>query len=63
MGDSTMNMAAPPVILLQEAVEEDVRRAVLAANPTQNHHYIAQVTQLQFAHNPKVNAQNQNLYR
>lgn len=58
-----MNRPAPPVILLHEAVDDDVRRAVIAANPTQNHHYIAQVTQRQFAHNPNVNTQNQNLYR
>ena len=37
--------------------------ALLTANPTKEHHYIAQTEQRQHAHNPKVSPQNQNVYR
>ena len=52
-----------PYVLLHEAIDDDIRRAVLAANPTQNHHFIAQAEQRQFAFNTEVNPQNQNVYR
>lgn len=52
-----------PAILLQEYIDNDTRRALLAANLTRNHHYIAQTEQRQFAFNPDVNPQNQNVYR
>ena len=37
--------------------------ALLTANPTKEHHYIAQTEQRQHAHNPQVSPQNQNVYR
>ena len=37
--------------------------ALLTANPTKEHHYIAQTEQRQHAHNPQVSLQNQNVYR
>ena len=37
--------------------------ALLTANPTKEHHYIAQTEQRQHAHNPQVSPQNQNIYR
>ena len=37
--------------------------AVLTANPTNVHHYIAQTEQRQHAHNPQVSPQNQNVYK
>ncbi len=36
--------------------------ALLVANPTKGHHYIAQTEQRQYAFNPHVNTQNQNVY-
>ena len=37
--------------------------ALLTANPTKEHHYIAQTEQRQHAHNLQVSPQNQNVYR
>ena len=37
--------------------------ALLTANLTKEHHYIAQTEQRQHAHNPQVSPQNQNVYR
>ena len=37
--------------------------ALLTANPTKEHHYIAQTEQRQHAHNPQVSPQNQNVYK
>ncbi|MDA0625218.1 hypothetical protein PCS77_19400, partial [Acinetobacter baumannii] len=37
--------------------------ALLTANPTKEHHFIAQTEQRQHAHNPQVSPQNQNVYR
>lgn len=37
--------------------------ALLTANPTKVHHFVAQTEQRQHAHNPDVGAQNQNVYR
>ena len=37
--------------------------ALLTANPTREHHYTAQTEQRQYAHNPQVAPQNQNVYR
>ncbi|STZ76454.1 hypothetical protein [Bergeriella denitrificans] len=37
--------------------------ALLTANPTKAHHFIAQTEQRQHAHNPEVGQQNQNIYR
>lgn len=37
--------------------------ALLVANPTKGHHFIAQTEQRQFAFNTQVNPQNQNVYR
>ncbi|MCP1661272.1 hypothetical protein [Neisseria perflava] len=37
--------------------------ALLTANPTKEHHYIAQTEQRQHAHNPGVSPQNQNIYK
>ena len=37
--------------------------ALLTANPTKEHHFIAQTEQRQHAHNPQVSPQNQNVYK
>ncbi|MGF6147624.1 Uncharacterised protein [Kingella potus] len=37
--------------------------ALLSPNPTREHHYTAQTEQRQYAHNPHVAPQNQNVYR
>lgn len=37
--------------------------ALLTANPTKMHHYVAQTEQRQHAHNAEVGTQNQNVYR
>lgn len=37
--------------------------AILTANPTKMHHYVAQTEQRQHAHNSNVGQQNQNVYR
>ncbi|MGN6846419.1 hypothetical protein ACTHUE_13225, partial [Neisseria sp. P0021.S005] len=37
--------------------------ALLTANPTKEHHFIAQTEQRQHSHNPQVSPQNQNVYR
>ena len=37
--------------------------ALLTANPTKEHHFVAQTEQRQHSHNPQVSPQNQNVYR
>ena len=37
--------------------------ALLTANPTKEHHFVAQTEQRQHAHNPEVSPQNQNVYQ
>ena len=50
-------------VQLCELPPQQPTRAVLSPNTARNHHYISQTEQRQFAFNPDVNANNQNVYR